>query len=421
MVGPFGLGFRDMPFHSAIRRSSVALLLIANTVAAAYNPVPLQGTDIVGVYWNATLRVGVHENCLSKTIFYERMENTTRALHWRIPHAAILANGIRCSGATTYTDVFSYSLISSRFRAGKAKLTRPYLLISSQLQAARDILSKFRELLGVDHIFLTWEGTGPRRCGSVNVPEDTISIIARIGNRMVGVGRFLRGVNGASVKLVKYSVYHITIVPALSGPERFCPYDTKKFRPKYPVRSCFPASASVDSTRGTIPMDQLKVGDLVHAGDGKLTRILAFTHREPTHVGEFLRLHVGKHALTLSADHQVNPSRVASSMKVTEELRLGSGNQARITKIEGVMDVGLYSPQTATGTIVVDGVQVLTYTGALRFSGAHAALAVLRALDVLNMVKVMVAVGNLISWFVDRVHELFAEKEHFRYFGSLQT
>jgi hypothetical protein len=71
---------------------------------------------------------------------------------------------------------------------------------------------------------------------------------------------------------------------------------------------------------------------------------------------------------------------VADRVRPGEILTLGDGRNNEVSRVSRSFAQGLYNPQTIDGRIVVDGIQVSTYTTAMNPSLAHASLAPLRGL-----------------------------------------
>lgn len=141
--------------------------------------------------------------------------------------------------------------------------------------------------------------------------------------------------------------------------------------------ACFPADAVVDANDGNYKkMKELRIGDKVADGKGGLTDVIFFTHRERNSRNAFLKFTTlsGK-TLTVSPGHYVYTNggilRAASSLKIGEGLDLVGDVSSPITFIEDVRAIGLYNPQTTSGTLVVDGFKVSTYTTAIHPDLAH--------------------------------------------------
>lgn len=92
--------------------------------------------------------------------------------------------------------------------------------------------------------------------------------------------------------------------------------------------------------------------------------------------------------LTLSSGHYlyVNDGRLvqAGLVKVGDFLETADGTPAVITGKTVVHAIGLYNPHTLHGDILVNGFRTTTYTNALSPLLAHALLAPVRALYIMN-------------------------------------
>lgn len=143
--------------------------------------------------------------------------------------------------------------------------------------------------------------------------------------------------------------------------------------------ACFPGDAKVTMESGeTKLMNQLSVGDRVLTREG-VSDVILFTHKEHTSRNEFLKLTTLKgQSLTVSSGHYVyladGQLSAASRLKIGDQLELMSDGASRIISIENVNEIGLFNPQTVSGSIIVNGVVASTYTTAIDPSLAHTAL-----------------------------------------------
>lgn len=152
---------------------------------------------------------------------------------------------------------------------------------------------------------------------------------------------------------------------------------------------CFPSMATVRLRGGDrISMYMLRVGDTVHTGIHKGVRmysqVIGFSHRDSAAMSSFVTLWSAHNlSVTLSSGHLIYTSH---GMIRAEDAHIGdslivaeSGVETRIVRKTRGMFHGLYSPQTESGIIDVDGIVCSTYTDAVEFSAAHAALLPVRA------------------------------------------
>lgn len=144
--------------------------------------------------------------------------------------------------------------------------------------------------------------------------------------------------------------------------------------------ACFPGSAMVEVQDGTKrSMKELVVGDRVANGEGGFSDVIFFTHRERRSRNAFLRFTtVSGQKLTVSPGHYVYANggslRAAESLAIGEGLDLAEDLSSPISFAENVSAQGLYNPQTASGSLVVDGFKVSTYTTAVHPTLAHCVL-----------------------------------------------
>jgi len=141
------------------------------------------------------------------------------------------------------------------------------------------------------------------------------------------------------------------------------------------------------------------VGDEIAVGAGIYSSVIAFTHKMPDMVDEFVVLTTASEArITLSGGHYIfiygkdgkqeklGALRRADNAHVGDFLEIVTTNAhnkdvmyySPIVLIEIVKARGLFNPQTIDGKIVVDGVLCSTYTDAVAIDVGHAALAPLR-------------------------------------------
>ena len=143
--------------------------------------------------------------------------------------------------------------------------------------------------------------------------------------------------------------------------------------------ACFSGNMEVTMESGeTKLMKQLSVGDRVLTRDG-VSDVILFTHKEHTSKNEFLKVTTLKgHSLTISPGHYVYLANgklsAASKLKIGDQLELINGDASRIISIKNVIDIGLFNPQTVSGSFVVNDVVASTYTTAIDPSLAHTAL-----------------------------------------------
>jgi hypothetical protein len=149
--------------------------------------------------------------------------------------------------------------------------------------------------------------------------------------------------------------------------------------------SCFAAHGIVEVHGGARKrMDELVVGDKVKVAPNQYSAVFMFTHRTADAISEFVCLTTASgHELFLTPGHYVLSNGkllVADRVRPGVVLTLGNGRNSTVSRVSRSFAQGLYNPQTIDGRIVVDGIQVSTYTTAMNPSLAHASLAPLRGL-----------------------------------------
>ena len=149
-----------------------------------------------------------------------------------------------------------------------------------------------------------------------------------------------------------------------------------------PAGACFPAHATVQTERGAVRMDKLKVGDSVLVANGRYSPVFMFTHKLSSVQSTFVRLRASSgHVIELSPSHYIylNGRLAASHMAVVgDRLVLSDETNAVVSEVTSVNGYGLFNPQTLHGDIVVNGVKASTYTTAVQPWFAHALLAPVR-------------------------------------------
>jgi hypothetical protein len=128
---------------------------------------------------------------------------------------------------------------------------------------------------------------------------------------------------------------------------------------------CFSSSSSVQvKGRGSIKMQDLRVGDLVQVGDNIYEPIYSFGHHGPGIKTEMLQIKTDNLSLRLTHDHIVITSAhgpiPAALVKVGDHVVVPPGT-AIVREITSVNEEGLYAPFTPSGKLVVDGILVSAY------------------------------------------------------------
>ena len=117
--------------------------------------------------------------------------------------------------------------------------------------------------------------------------------------------------------------------------------------------------------RGYIRIEDVEIGDMVHAGHNKYSRIYSFGHRNQHNYAQYLQLHFGDQPLEISHDHMVFVDKLgavpASMVGVGDKLLMGAGGVIKVTKIATVNRQGAFAPFTESGTIVVSDILASSY------------------------------------------------------------
>lgn len=130
--------------------------------------------------------------------------------------------------------------------------------------------------------------------------------------------------------------------------------------------ACFPAASRVITLRGVKKMKQLHIGDVVWTPDG-WSEVILFTHRERMSRNSFMRITTKEETLMVSPGHYVyvNDKLVSARMIRSGDIVRALNGTRTVLGVDVVDSVGLYNPQTISGSLVVDGVAVSAYTTAV--------------------------------------------------------
>jgi hypothetical protein len=135
---------------------------------------------------------------------------------------------------------------------------------------------------------------------------------------------------------------------------------------------CFSGRSLVDvQGQGTVPMDRLQIGDYVRVRNGSYSRVHSFGHYQPKAKGNFLQIlttDAGK-PIEITAEHMIyviNTANKREEVVPAGEVKIGDclvadGGPTKVIAINKVRAVGLCSPLTTTGDIVVNGVLASNY------------------------------------------------------------
>ncbi|KAI0558698.1 Trypsin [Gracilaria domingensis] len=148
--------------------------------------------------------------------------------------------------------------------------------------------------------------------------------------------------------------------------------------------ACFPANAVVELENGNEKkMKELMVGDRVRVGPHEFSEVFMFTHRRNGGHYKFVRIECQNctTALLLSLDHVLSVNgrvQPANVVRVGDFIIKASEGLSEVKHVSYVREIGLFNPQTIDGRIVVNDIQVTTYTTAIEKHMAHALLTPIR-------------------------------------------
>lgn len=136
-----------------------------------------------------------------------------------------------------------------------------------------------------------------------------------------------------------------------------------------PGSLCFSGDNLVETQDGgTIPMKDVKIGDVVKTNTKSYSRVYSFGHYDNDAEAKYIQVFVrdSTKALEISADHMVFTSSSqqpvpASSLHVGDTLLMDTGNASEIIKLDAVVRRGAYAPFTESGTIVVNNMVASNY------------------------------------------------------------
>lgn len=118
----------------------------------------------------------------------------------------------------------------------------------------------------------------------------------------------------------------------------------------------------VEQHRGTIMMDELRVGDYVATAAGSFSRVFSLAHLHREVESDFLQIYTDPSAilpLEVTSDHLLfvnGKAQPASTVRPGDSL--SSGN---VVRIESIKRRGIYAPLTDAGELLVSGVRVSSY------------------------------------------------------------
>lgn len=147
-------------------------------------------------------------------------------------------------------------------------------------------------------------------------------------------------------------------------------------RPSPNPVNCFSGRNTVhEQKKGTIPISDLRVGDLVRTKGGKYSRVYSLGHWDPVLDAEFLQIVLSDgDRLELSDDHMVFVNGVftaAKKVKPGDTLTGEFGESKQVTLISRTRNYGVYAPITEAGHLLVSGVLSSSYIDIIELGHGH--------------------------------------------------
>jgi len=166
--------------------------------------------------------------------------------------------------------------------------------------------------------------------------------------------------------------------------------------------------ASRSRGSGDVRMADLQVGDIIADVDG-YSAVLLFSHRDTDIIYEkYVKIETEDgRSITMSSGHYIDieEKRLAGELDCGDRIRIRGGGYSIVISVEEVVATGMYSPQTVSGKMLVDGIEVSTYTEALDPEAAHAALTPLRLISKARLQFLTLWWSNKVSNAFDCIHE----------------
>ena len=126
----------------------------------------------------------------------------------------------------------------------------------------------------------------------------------------------------------------------------------------------------------------------MRVGANEHSEVFMFSHKYTDAQATFIQLQTAVGAIQLTEGHYlyVNGQVVqAHTVKIGDLLETAEGKPAAVTGISTIRATGLYNPHTMQGDIIVNGFRTTTYTEAINPTLAHAMLAPIRVMYVMNV------------------------------------
>jgi len=127
---------------------------------------------------------------------------------------------------------------------------------------------------------------------------------------------------------------------------------------------CFPADAEVITLNGPVQMKDLRDGDAVKTLSG-FEKVLGFTHANSDIAVRMVKINHAAGSVSMTPSHMITLADgsvvPASEVSAGSQISVGDGSST-VTKVEEIVGQGIFSPKTASGTIVVNGVVASVYS-----------------------------------------------------------
>lgn len=140
------------------------------------------------------------------------------------------------------------------------------------------------------------------------------------------------------------------------------------------------STVQVSDVRGTVTLEELRVGDHVRVRDGSFSRVYGFGHKLPTALAKYLQIQTAdlKRPIEISSQHLLYVYNrksdefellPAGNVKIGDHLVIVTDNPGTsspastspVTFIRLIQSRGVYAPFTTTGDIAVSGIVASNY------------------------------------------------------------
>lgn len=147
--------------------------------------------------------------------------------------------------------------------------------------------------------------------------------------------------------------------------------------------ACFPEDSTVTTSDGSfVAMKDLKIGTRILSAAGTYSEVYLFGHRDTQSWMRVVELRTSdSKTVRMSAGHYIYVNgavQTAGTVVAGDRLHTGTGETIIVTKVVESIKRGMYAPTTLSGSLVVDGVLVSSYTDAIPPIVAHWLLSPIR-------------------------------------------